>query len=124
MITALIVQPGRHPQITQLCDDKDFLNLSVSRDTDFICSATATPLEKGIAIIHSQEGASLCQTGNRRVRDRIIAGTFYIAGVKDGKLRSLTDKEISKFTLRFWEPEMFTDDEIFDSWFDDIFEHL
>ena len=124
MVTALIVQPCRHPQITQLCDDKDFLDLSVSRDADFICSATATPLEKDIAIIHSQEGASLCQAGNRRVKNRIIAGTFYIAGVQDGKLRSLSDKEISKFTLRFWEPEIFTEEEGLDSWFDTIFDPL
>lgn len=124
MTTALIIQPGQHPQITQLCDDRDFLNLSVSRDTDFMCSATATVLENGIAIIYAQEGVLLCLPGNRRAGNHIIAGTFYIAGVENGKLRSLTDAEIAKYTLQFWEPEIFAEEEIFDSWFDTIFDPL
>ena len=100
MLTALIVQPGQHPQITQLCDDRTFLDLSVSRGTDFMCSAVAISLEKGIAIIYAQEGVPPCLPGNRKVNGHIIAGTFYIVGVKDGILRSLTDAEITKYTLQ------------------------
>ena len=124
MVTALIVPPGHHPQITQLCDNRTFLNLSVSLDTDFMCSAVAISLEKGIAIIYAQEGALLCLPGNRRGGNRIIAGTFYVVGVKDGKLRSLTDAEIIKYTSQFWESEIFTDNEVFDSYFDNIIDPL
>ena len=124
MVTALIIRPNQHPQITQLCDSRTFLNLSVSLDTDFMCSATATHLEKDIAIIHAQEGVLLSLPGNRRVNDHIIAGTFYVVGVKDGKLRSLTDAEIIKYTSQFWESEIFTDDEVFDSYFDSIIDPL
>ena len=124
MVTALIVQPEQRPQITQLCDDRVFLDLSVSRGTDLMCTAVALSLEDGIVILYPSEGVSLCLSGNRRVGGRIIAGTFYIAGVKDGVLRSLTDTEIIKYTSQFWDAEIFTDDEVFDSWFDDIFEPL
>ena len=120
MVTALIVLPNQHPQITQLCDDRAFLDLSVSRGTDSMCSAVAISLEKGIAIIYAQEGALLCLPGNRSVGNHIIAGTFYVVGVKDGKLRSLTDAEIIKYTSQFWESEIFTDDEVLDSYFDSI----
>ena len=120
MVTALIVPPNQHPQITQLCDDRIFLDLSVSRGTDFMCSAVAISLEKGIAIIYAQDGALLCLPGNRRVGNRIIAGTFCVVGVKDGNLRSLTDAEIIKYTAQFWESEIFTDNEVFDSYFDNI----
>lgn len=124
MVTALIVPPNQHPQITQLCDDRIFLDFSVSRGTDFMCSAIATSLEKGIAIIYAQDGALLCLPGNRRVGNRIIAGTFYVVGIKDGTLRSLTDAEIIKYTSQFWESEIFTDNEVLDSYFDSIIDPL
>ena len=124
MVTALIVQPGQHPQITQLCDDRTFLDLSVSRGTGFMCSAVAISLEKGIAIIYAQEGALLCLPGNRRVGNRIVAGTFYVVGVKDDKLRSLTDAEITKYALQFWEPEIISEDEILGSYLDHILDPL
>ena len=78
MVTALIVPPNQHPQITQLCDDRTFLDLSVSRGTDFMCSAIATSLEKGIAIIYAQEGALLCLPGNRSVGNRIFIRSSFI----------------------------------------------
>ena len=120
MVTALIVLPNQHPQITQLCDNRRFLDLSVSRGTDFMCSAAALPLVDGLAVLYPQQGALLCLPGNRRVNGHIIAGTFYIVGVKDGILRSLTDAEITKYTLQFWEPEIFSEDEVLDSYFDHI----
>lgn len=124
MVTALMIKPGQQPEITQLCDDRAFLDLAVSRDTGLTCTAVAMPLEKDIAVINPEEGVSLCLPGNRRVNDRIIAGTFYIAEVKGGELRSLTDAEITKYASMFWEIEVFDDDEVFDSWFCDVFEPL
>ena len=121
MVTALMVKPNEHPCITQLCDDGKFLDLAVSLGTDMMCSARAMQLEKGVVILHACEGASLSLPGNRRVKRRIIPGIFYIVGVEKGKLRSLTDVEVAKYTSRYWEPEVFTQDEIIDSWFDDLF---
>jgi hypothetical protein len=124
MVTALIVSPGQHPQITQLCDDRSFLDFSVSRGIDFMCSAVVIPFEKDIAIIYAQESVLLSLPGNRRVDDRVIAGTFYVVGVKDGKLRSLTDAEIIKYTSQFWEPELISEDEILGSYLDHILDPL
>ena len=120
MVTALMVKPGEHPAITQLCDDRDYLNHAVSIGEDYLFTATATSLEKGIAIIHNTEYASALVAGNRRIGKRIIAGTFYIVRVKNGNLQSLTDSDIVRFTLHFWEPEIFSEDEILDAWIDSI----
>ena len=124
MVTALMVKPDEHPLITHICDNTEFLNMAVSVDTIVPCSAQAIRLEKDIAIIHAQEGVLLSLPGNRRVNDHIIAGTFYVVGVKDGKLRSLTDAEIVKYTSQFWETEIFTDNEVLDSYFDNIIDSL
>lgn len=120
MVTALMVKPGEHPAITQLCDDRDYLNHAVSIGEDLVFTATATRLEKGVGIIHNAECASALVPGNRRLGSRILAGTFYIVRCKDGKLQSLTDADIVKYTLRFWEPEFFTEDEILEAWLDSV----
>lgn len=120
MVTALMVKPGEHPAITQLCNDRDYLNLAISVGEDLLLTATASCLEEGIAIIHSTEYAPTLATANRRVGQRIIAGTFYIIRTEKGELQSLTDADIIKFTLRFWEPELFDEDELIESWLDCI----
>ena len=122
IVTALMVKPGQHPVITQLCDDSHYLNLAVSIDDDLMMrSASSFALKKNIVVIHAFQGNSLDLGRNRRVGKRILCGTFYIAGLKDGKLRSLTADEITKYTSNFWEPELFTDDDIINSWFDGPF---
>ena len=121
-VIALMVKPGRHPVITHLCDDGDYLDHAVSIDDDLMMrSASVLSLKKDVIVIHAYQGNSLDLGCNRRVGKRILCGTFYIVGLKAGKLRSLTKDEITKYTSKFWEPELFTDDEVIDSWFDGMF---
>ena len=120
MVTALMVKTGERPNVTHLCDNAEFLNMAVSIDTLIPCSAQALQLKKDIAIIRACEGTSLSLDGNRRVKGHIILGTFYVVAIKDGRLRSLTDNEITRYMSQFWEPELFTEDEIIESWFDKL----
>ena len=120
MVTALMVKPGEHPCITHLCDNTEFLNMAVSVDTIVPCSAQAFQLEEDIAIIHACEGTFLSLEGNRRIKNRIILGTFYVVAVNKGNLHSLTDAEITKYMSQFWEPELFTEGEIIESWVDEL----
>ena len=50
--------------------------------------------------------------GNRRVGDKVICGTFYIVRVKNGKLVSLSDTDVVKYSLEYWAPEHFTEAEL------------
>ena len=117
MITALMVKPDAHPVITQLVDDGKFLDFAVSADSDYRLTAAALKIEDGIVAIHSDEGYLFTAPPNRQIGTKIIAGTFYIVGIHKGNLRSLTDKEIVRVTLQFWDPEIHTEDDVFDSWF-------
>ena len=117
MIKALMVKPNEHPTIALLIDDGKFLNCMVGADTDFNLTATALEIESGIIALHSDEGILLGMPPNRKIGSKIIAGTFYVVGHHKGNLRSLTDKEITRFTLRFWEPEIHSEDNMLDSWF-------
>ena len=117
MVTALMVSPGGHPEVTQLVDDRKYLDCAVSSDTDYPLTAAVLQVEPGIVAIHSYEG-SVCGTApNRQIGKRSVDGTFYIVGVHRGKLRSLTDDEGVRFSLQFWETEIHTEDDVFDSWF-------
>lgn len=122
IVVALMVSPGKRPVITHLCDDGEYLNLAVSIDdcTPLHC-AEARPIKSGVVAICAEQSYALDLEPNRRVNKRILSGTFYIVGSKAGRLRSLRKDEIVKYTTKFWEPELFTKDEVVDSWFDGMF---
>ena len=116
MVIALMIPPDGHPTITQLVDDGNFLNRAVSVDTDYHLTAAALEIEEGIIAIHSEEGTLMATPPNRQIGTKIIAGTFYVAGIHKGNLRSLTDKEIARFSVQFWDKEIHSDEDVFDSW--------
>ena len=122
MVTALMIKPGEHPIITMLCDTAEYLNHAVSLGSDEICFAQARRLENGLAILHADSCISFGFPANRKVNGKLISGTFYIVGVTDGKLRSLTDREISKYTTQFWHAESYTEDEVLEAWLDEVVE--
>ena len=78
-------------------------------------SVSVLYLEDGVAILFCRDADWLLGTGNRKVGNRILAGTFYIVGYEDGRLISLTDEQITRYTLRFWETELYNNDQVFDS---------
>ena len=116
MVTALKIEPNKSPCTCQVCDNGDYLNHCVSPDSCLVYTAGAIKIDNHIAAVYCRNGHMFCLPGNRRVGDKVICGTFYIVRVKDGKLRSLTDTDVVKYSLEYWAPESFTDDEIVDSW--------
>lgn len=121
MVTALMVKPGEQPCITQICDDRDFLNCAVSIGANAMCTATAITVERDIVAIYAWEGVFAGLHGNRRIGKRIISGTFYIVREMDGDLYPLTEADVAKYSYRFRKAKQFTDDEVIDSWFDGLF---
>jgi hypothetical protein len=116
MVIALRIDPRKSPYPCQLCDDGEYLDRSVNPDSCLVYSAAALKIDDHIAAIYCRNGHMFCLPGNRRVGDKVICGTFYIVRVKNGKLISLTDADVVKYSLDYWAPETFTDDEIMDSW--------
>ena len=115
MVTALKISPGQNPTPCFLCDNRDYLNRCVSPDPYLVYTASALKIEENIAAIYCQNGYLFSLPGNRRVGDRIICGVFYIVRVKDGNLMSLTDHDIVKYSLLYWDAESFGKDELEDS---------
>lgn len=116
MVTALKIEPTQSPYPCQICDDGEYLNHCVSPASPLIYTASALKLENNIAAVFCRNGYLFSLPPNRRVRDRIICGVFYIVRVKDGKLQSLTDADVVKYSLEYWATESFTKDVLEDSW--------
>ena len=117
MVTALMIKPLEHPVIAQLCDNRTYLDHAVRIGSDTECSATASHITMEIAVIYAQD---ISLQANRKIGKRLLCGAFYIVGVNTGKLRSLTDEEVVTYTLLFWEPEFFTEDEVIEAWVDNL----
>ena len=120
MVTALVLKPGEQPCVTQILDDRDFLNCAVSLGAGFLCTAAVVPVERGIVAIYAWEGVMAGLPGNRKVGKRILAGTFYIVREIDGDLYSLEEDDIARLSFRFRKIREYTDDEVIDSWFDGL----
>ena len=120
MVTALMVKPGEKPCVVPLVDDSCFLNAMVSVGATLMCSAAVLPIEKDVVAIYAYEGVMSGLKGNRKVGKRIIAGTFYVVRIVNGQLESLAEEEISKYSYRFRRIQEYSDTEVIDSWFDDL----
>ena len=120
MVTALMVKPGEKPCVVSLLDDGEYLNAVVSIGATLMCTAAVLPIEKDVVVIYAWEGVMAGLKGNRKVGKRIIAGTFYVVRVIDGELLPLSEKDITKFCYRFQEIREYGDQEVMDSWFDDL----
>lgn len=112
-ITALMVEPGKHPRVTKLKDDLDSLQKAVSIGADYQGLIEFVSLRNGDCIMCNEEGKLIGLEGNRRFGDDILVGVFYIMSEnEDGELVSLTDQKIKRYADAFWEPETFDRTEI------------
>ena len=107
-ITALMVEPNKHPKAVQLRTDLDSLQKAVSIGADYQGLIEIIGIGNGDCILCNEEGKLIGLEGNRRVGSDIIAGVFYIMSEgEDGELASLSEEKIKAYTERFWEPEAF-----------------
>ena len=120
MVTALMVKPGEQPCVASLVDDGDYLNAVVSIGATLLCSAAVLPIERDVVAIYAWEGAMAGLRGNRKVGKRIIAGTFYVVRVVGGDLCSLTEADIARFSYRFRKIRAYDDQDVMNSWLDDL----
>ena len=112
-IKALMVEPGKHPVVTELSDDLDSLQKAISIGADYQGLIEIIGIGNGDCILCNEEGKLIGLEGNRRVGSDIIAGVFYIMSEgEDGELVSLTEEKIQHYKQRFWEPEVFSSAEI------------
>ena len=113
-----MVAPGMQPCVIELYADMEFLNRAVSIGIDRVCPASYRQLTGSTAIICNADAAIHSAACNRRIGKRVISGVFYVVGLRDGKLCSLSNAEIREYIDMFREPEEFSLDDSIDAFLD------
>ncbi len=121
IIKVLMVEPLNHPKEIYIINNQDVFSILVSMDNYYISDAKLTYLDENVAIIHNEEAELLNLKGNRRIDDKIIAGTFLVVGINDtGIITSLTDEILEKYKKIFWNIEVYSDKEVSKSYWNSI----
>ena len=76
-LTALMVEPGKHPKVTKIKDDLDSLQKAVSIGADYQGLIEFVSLGNGDCIMCNEEGKLIGLDGNRRLGNDILVGVFY-----------------------------------------------
>ena len=113
-IKVLMIEPGKHPTVTELDNTLDSLQEAVSLGASYIGLIEIFPFDKdNIVILCNEEGKLTGLEGNRRIGNDIIAGVFYVCGEdEEGNLTSLSNEAMAKYKSRFWNIEYYTDEEV------------
>ena len=119
-LTALMVSPGMHPCSIELYKNYEFLSKAICIGLDIPCAMSTLSLSTSAAIIYNKDAHNNAMQCNRRVGNRIIAGTFYIVGVENGSIASLSCADTALYKANFWESEEFDDDEAIDAWLTEL----
>jgi len=91
-IRAIIVEPSKEPAVCLIENSLKELQKIVGGYIEIVGPEIIN--DKEIVIICNEEGKLLGLPPNREIGHDILYGTFLIAGIDDGEIRSLEDEEI------------------------------
>lgn len=107
-IRALEIKPMEHPTVCYIEPTMRAFRQAVCADLIEYGKVEAKKLSKRVYVIFNKDRFLADLDPNRQICDDIICGTMYIVAVDEaGFLVSLTDKQIAKYTLLFYDTEEF-----------------
>lgn len=107
VIRTLKVEPGKEPVAAMLSNNLSSLQSAVGGFIELL------GIDENVGILCNEEGKLMGLEGNRRLGNDILVGTFYVVGVsQEGDLTSLTEDQLQKYSEQFREPEVITQEEI------------
>lgn len=112
-IKVLKVEPKKLPEVCELVNELDALQKAVSIGADYQGLIEILYVNERICILCNEEGKLIGLEPNRRIRNDILCGVFYVTGQdREGNLTSLTDDEIETFKSVFGVIEDISQDEV------------
>lgn len=102
LIRILKIEPGKTPYVKEISNDLEGSQAEVQGLIDCIRLE-----DRSIAVIND-EGKINGMEPNRRYRNDIICGPFFICGSSEDEFTSLTDEQIEKFSMQFGDIPEFT----------------
>lgn len=112
-IKVLKVEPKKLPEVCELENELEALQKAVSIGADYTGLIEILYVNERICILCNEEGKLIGLEPNRRIRNDILCGVFYVTGQdREGNLASLTDDEIETFKSVFGVIEDISPDEV------------
>ena len=112
-IKVLKVEPKKLPEVCELENELEALQKAVSIGADYTGLIEILYVNERICILCNEEGKLIGLEPNRRIRNDILCGVFYVTGQdREGNLTSLTDDEIETFKSVFGVIEDISQDEV------------
>ena len=112
-IKVLKVEPKKLPEVCELENELEALQKAVSIGADYTGLIEILYVNERICILCNEEGKLIGLEPNRRIRNDILCGVFYVTGQdREGNLTSLSDDEIETFKSVFGVIEDISQDEV------------
>lgn len=112
-IKVLKVEPKKLPEVCELVNELDALQKAVSIGADYQGLIEILYINERICILCNEEGKLIGLEPNRRIRNDILCGVFYVTGQdEEGNLTSLSDDDLETFKSVFGVIEDISPDEV------------
>ena len=124
-IKALMVAPMQTPKSISLETSIASFNRAVSIGADEELHVAAKRLGKCSYILYAPDAFFAGLEANRKVRGEIISGFFYVIAVdKKNQPVSLTDEQMERYMIRFYQPEHYENSEVLNNWSERLLKDL
>ena len=108
-MTVLKIMPGHKPERIAIPHTLEAMQAVVGGYIQAVY-----PFEEPVAIVCNEEGKIFCLEPNRAIRDPgsreildVVCGTFFICGLSEDDVCSLTDAQLNYYSELFRYPELF-----------------
>lgn len=109
-IKVLKIEPMEHPSVCYIEPSMKAFRKAVNSDNIKHGGIETKKLDKKIFAVFNMDRILANLEPNRHIGDDIIAGNMYIVAVNEKRFPiSLTEEQISKYSLMFWYKERFDD---------------
>ena len=128
-IKCLSVAPMCSPWVTTIEASMDAFNkaVSIGADEELVddIRAVVKKIGKRTYAVYAYDGVFAGLEANRKVDGEIISGVFYVVAVdKNGHPTSMTEEQMLKYMMRFYEPEEYSCCDVLENWSDKLLKEL
>ena len=109
-IRALLIEPIEHPKALRIKPTMQSFKKLVGANKSKHGGIETKRLESNLYVVFNKDRFLTDFKANRRIGDDILVGNMLIVAIDEGRQPiSLTDDQVSRYTLRFWNVESFDD---------------
>ena len=118
-VRVLKFEPGKNPKCDYLYNNIDIVKKEVSEGSEYLCDELKIlKLEPRVYAVYNPEAPLMGLKANRKVKNQIIAGTFFIVySDENDTICNMPDHSLNTYALEYWDAEEYSFEELGDDFF-------